>query len=525
MMTQTPTVERSASGTLIRQSMPSKTTSQHQPNTPLPSMESLFALIKPVPISNQSLLAIETADLRSVPQHLRHVCNQVFYQAFFFLGMEPKITGEDVNDIHSQVADYISQLPSNIQPPKTNKACTNAVINQVLKSQHAQMPGRVGGLLGAKFPKDCNLTPYTLLRLNTGHFVHLTNSLDASAKSFIETRFQLNLDPFTKTTPNPTRDLRIVFGKGGQGKVRLGIMAPNNTQNTDIKPLAIKKIATKQHAHREIENALALQSTYLPEFLGFTEAKKDNIVEKYYLAYQLIDGGDGIKNAKRIARLSESTPNEHEQEVIQTAKEYAKAVLSIHKQGYSHSDVKLDNFLHSTSGDIFINDLGFAHSRLHAFAGGTQTYLPPETHSTIYDAQKHDSFSLGVCFLALIYGGPNKLDNELILTSSPQRFGRTQDFRLTNMSNNQYRRFDGVKNTKALKVNNFLDIVIQLLDVNPNQRLSVQKACDYFDQLDLANPLSSDDETASKADSMEALGARTSIPDHSEFAGMLQGIF
>lgn len=494
------------------------------------TLETVFALVQPQPFDpirfNTELIAATNTDLRAVPAQIQHICNKAFYQGFFFQG-DSENTANETQSTAAQLDQTITAFISTIQQSQHHNLLEPLILKQVMQSQYAQISLKVGGQNGARFSKGIFNT-FTLLRLNTGKFVHLTNSLHFETCSQIEKQFQLNLSRF-KAAINRQTQVKIVLGRGGQGKVRLGLFAHHKQQT--LQPIAIKKITQQQDAHQEILNANTLRSNYIPQFYGFTAAKKNHVVEKYYLAYQLIDGGTGLAYAHKIQGMKQNQPNTFEQAVIHAAKQYTLAVLSIHAQGYAHSDIKLENFLHSTNGEVYITDLGFAHQQLDNFNGGTCSFCPPETDSWRYNAQLHDSFSLGICLLALMYGGVHQLQDSVLLTSSPQRFGLGQKFTLTKSKTlNPYGQkiFQGLENTSHIKINRLIDVIIKLLDKNPAKRLTVLAAGDFFtkNNVTLNKPQLEHESTQalSTFEALEACQARTTTPNNSELSFLLQGI-
>ena len=94
-------------------------------------------------------------------------------------------------------------------------------------------------------------------------------------------------------------------------------------------------------------------------------------------------------------------------------KEILYGINSLHENGYSHSDIKLDNILLDRDSNIKLSDFSFSQE-LKGKNGdgkliekkGTIGYFPPEfiTQKT-YNGIKSDIYSLGITLFALVTGG------------------------------------------------------------------------------------------------------------------------
>ncbi len=144
--------------------------------------------------------------------------------------------------------------------------------------------------------------------------------------------------------------------------------------------------------------------------------------EKGYLFMPIMNRGDGVAAAKRIARLRNVSSGQAQAKLLFTAKEYAGAVADLHAKGLYHYDIKPSNFLHhcqksghaagETEEEIIkITDFEALSNNPLRFRGGTAAFLPPEVldlsgfvSGENYSAEKHDAFSLGLTLLYLKHG-------------------------------------------------------------------------------------------------------------------------
>ena len=87
------------------------------------------------------------------------------------------------------------------------------------------------------------------------------------------------------------------------------------------------------------------------------------------------------------------------------------ALSSLHKAGYAHLDIKLDNILISEQGHLKLCDFAFSTwaNALISKKMGTENYMAPEIHYARQMpciAQSTDIFSLGTLFFMLTFGAP-----------------------------------------------------------------------------------------------------------------------
>lgn len=85
------------------------------------------------------------------------------------------------------------------------------------------------------------------------------------------------------------------------------------------------------------------------------------------------------------------------------------AVQEMHSSNIAHRDVKLENALINSEGQVKLIDFGFATSTLtrSEVNCGTPNYMSPELYDKAcnYTADKVDVWAVGVCAFYLVEGG------------------------------------------------------------------------------------------------------------------------
>eukprot|EP00330_Aristerostoma_sp_ATCC50986_P010921 CAMPEP_0114592136 /NCGR_PEP_ID=MMETSP0125-20121206/14043_1 /TAXON_ID=485358 ORGANISM="Aristerostoma sp., Strain ATCC 50986" /NCGR_SAMPLE_ID=MMETSP0125 /ASSEMBLY_ACC=CAM_ASM_000245 /LENGTH=329 /DNA_ID=CAMNT_0001790639 /DNA_START=95 /DNA_END=1084 /DNA_ORIENTATION=- len=95
-------------------------------------------------------------------------------------------------------------------------------------------------------------------------------------------------------------------------------------------------------------------------------------------------------------------------------KKLITAISQLHKNGYVHRDLKLENLLLNDNFDLLIADFGFAATFTESIGDrmktrlGTENYMPPEMYSIggDYSGTKADIFSCGVALFIMMLGRP-----------------------------------------------------------------------------------------------------------------------
>lgn len=90
------------------------------------------------------------------------------------------------------------------------------------------------------------------------------------------------------------------------------------------------------------------------------------------------------------------------QEIDSFFKQMLKIIDNIHRQGFIHRDIKLENILVSGK-DILLTDIEYmqSFSQLDNFYGGTYTYLPPKFN--MYSPLQLEYYSFGKSILKALY--------------------------------------------------------------------------------------------------------------------------
>eukprot|EP01013_Petalomonas_cantuscygni_P022669 TRINITY_DN43970_c0_g1_i1.p1 TRINITY_DN43970_c0_g1~~TRINITY_DN43970_c0_g1_i1.p1 ORF type:complete len:334 (+),score=63.06 TRINITY_DN43970_c0_g1_i1:186-1187(+) len=204
-------------------------------------------------------------------------------------------------------------------------------------------------------------------------------------------------------------ELLGVIGRGTFSEVRKAI-------HVESKEMVAVKIISKQLL---MEQSLIAQLQR--EVAILKNIKHRNVVNlsqvlrtrsNIYLVLELVDGGDLDRVVRQKQRLEEATAREYFRQTI-------AGLAYVHKHGVAHRDLKPDNLLIGSDGNIKISDFGLARagaatrelggleSQAKDFVTrcGTPNYVAPEvlTEAT-YNGFRADVWSVGVILFVLLSG-------------------------------------------------------------------------------------------------------------------------
>lgn len=148
---------------------------------------------------------------------------------------------------------------------------------------------------------------------------------------------------------------------------------------------------------REIDILKILKHTSHIKLLETFETAKH-----YLIVMELCPGGDLLKFVKKRRWLEES-------QAKFLFKQLMLGVAYMHKSGVVHRDLKLENILLDSHGNIKIGDFGVSRRILKDQTlfeqCGTPTYIAPEVMSDAgYKGFPVDIWSAGICLFAILHG-------------------------------------------------------------------------------------------------------------------------
>jgi serine/threonine protein kinase len=204
------------------------------------------------------------------------------------------------------------------------------------------------------------------------------------------------------------------LGRGAEGTVKLAQVIPDTSSTFPIDSNS-RLVAVKEFRRRHKEESLEdYISKLTDEYRIASSLHHNNIVEtmdivrhnhKWYEVMEYCSEGDLFRLLQRRS-LSED-------EINCCFRQLVEAVRFLHSCGIAHRDLKLENVLLDSQGNIKISDFGlsqvFRSTKLdtfhmaHGMCGSLAYIAPEEYHQEEYDARAVDVWSLGIIYFALIF--------------------------------------------------------------------------------------------------------------------------
>lgn len=202
-----------------------------------------------------------------------------------------------------------------------------------------------------------------------------------------------------------TDDFRQMIGKGGFGKVYLGLIPDG--ENVAVKTLSLSELQGHKEFISEVNLLMPAHHRNVVSLVGYCA---DGGIRA--LIFEYLPGG----NLQQ--RLSDKNPNVLEwNERLQIAFDVANGLEYLHngcKPAIIHRDLKPPNILLDENTRAKISDFGLSrafandsdtHILTNCFAG-SHGYIDPEFQNTGILNKKSDVYSLGVVLLELVTGQP-----------------------------------------------------------------------------------------------------------------------
>ena len=170
----------------------------------------------------------------------------------------------------------------------------------------------------------------------------------------------------------------------------------------------------KQAAVKMIKDSLQQDEGYLKRFIREAQAaaklSHPNIVDVYdvdqdrghwFIVMELIEGMTLKQYIQKKGRLSST-------ECVGISMQAADALYTAHRAGIIHRDIKPDNIIITTNGNVKISDFGIARMQssdtMTVDACGSVYYSSPEQVRGGYSDQRTDIYSLGVTMYEMCTG-------------------------------------------------------------------------------------------------------------------------
>lgn len=235
-----------------------------------------------------------------------------------------------------------------------------------------------------------------------------------------------------------------------------------------------------------------------PNIVQISDYKKEKLMidgveqEKPFVIMEYCNRGDLYEFMKRYLKANQF---KEQKAMIKNDRVLLKALMKqaingvkgLHKAGFAHNDIKLENVFISDNGQLKIGDFGLTSpkDKLISSVMGTQSYMAPEMYFAKIqpcNGKNSDIFSLGVLMFILAFGAPpfhRAKDSDEYFRYLQNKPGNTDFFKFHPHTKQLCQ--DGLIDM------NFQKVLISMLQADPSQRLQDLAELDNFEMIDCEN--------------------------------------
>ena len=212
------------------------------------------------------------------------------------------------------------------------------------------------------------------------------------------------------TTIRSIGDYQIIrtIGSGSTGKVKLGVNI-RTQRKVAIKIISRKYIddVTKKsketpssRKRRILREAAILNLAHHPNIVKLYDLY---VTEEYYcMVFEYVDGGQMLDYIITHGKMNEEQAQKFFIQLL-------SAVSYCHENGIVHRDLKIENVLIDTKGDVKLVDFGLSNfydpsDKLKTFCGSLYFAAPELLRGIVYTGPEIDVWSLGIILYVLVCG-------------------------------------------------------------------------------------------------------------------------
>jgi len=195
-----------------------------------------------------------------------------------------------------------------------------------------------------------------------------------------------------------------LLGIGGMGQVYRATQISMNRQ-VALKVLAVRYGKNARFRDRFRREARAAGRLHHPNLIGVHDV--DEADGRLFFSMELVEGASARDSLNQLGKLPEDR-------AIDIARQCLEGLRYAHERGIVHRDIKPDNLMITTAGQVKIADLGLSRADGLADDGlttqtgtmmGTPYYMPPEQGRDAHRADhRADLYALGATLYHLVCG-------------------------------------------------------------------------------------------------------------------------
>ncbi|KAL1302460.1 hypothetical protein AAFC00_002852 [Neodothiora populina] len=225
----------------------------------------------------------------------------------------------------------------------------------------------------------------------------------------------------SKERPLESYNKQKKIGQGASGSVyvaRVRESATSPTARTLLREngprvqVAIKQMDLRNQPRKEliVNEIIVMKDSKHPNIVNFLDAFLQEENNELWVVMEFMEGG-------ALTDVIDNNPTITEDQISTICLETCKGLIHLHSQNIIHRDIKSDNVLLSSKGNVKITDFGFCaklteQRSKRATMVGTPYWMAPEVVKQKEYGSKVDIWSLGIMAIEMIESEPPYLNEE-----------------------------------------------------------------------------------------------------------------
>ncbi|KAJ9628570.1 Protein kinase [Taxawa tesnikishii (nom. ined.)] len=225
----------------------------------------------------------------------------------------------------------------------------------------------------------------------------------------------------SKERPLDSYNKQKKIGQGASGSVYVARIRESATSPTARALLrehgpraqvAIKQMDLRNQPRKEliVNEIIVMKDSKHPNIVNFLDAFLQEESSELWVVMEFMEGG-------ALTDVIDNNPSISEDQIATICLETCKGLIHLHSQNIIHRDIKSDNVLLSSRGNVKITDFGFCaklteQRSKRATMVGTPYWMAPEVVKQKEYGSKVDIWSLGIMAIEMIESEPPYLNEE-----------------------------------------------------------------------------------------------------------------
>ncbi|ANZ74927.1 BA75_02981T0 [Komagataella pastoris] len=305
---------------------------------------------------------------------------------------------------------HISPVARRVSPPKADhqrQAPKPPVGSNDIRAQKPLQPQQYVPQKTQHVPKAPTNNPMSVAAAVTAQKLSPLRKSEKRISTMTEAQIMSKLRSVVVHDTDPVPYFQMIE-KAGQGASGSVYLAKSKRTNSNV---AIKQIDLQKQARKEliVNEILVMKDSRHKNIVNFLEAYLRNSYE-LWVVMEYMEGGS-------LTDIIENNNSLKESQIATICLETVKGLQFLHRKHIIHRDIKSDNVLLDSQGNVKLTDFGFCakltdQKTKRATMVGTPYWMAPEVVKQKEYDEKVDVWSLGIMAIEMIEGEPPYMNEE-----------------------------------------------------------------------------------------------------------------